>query len=213
LVDHVDDGQKLLDRLGADGFNVAAAFWVKAADEEIWHLYIASPLVDPQRIGDAYRAVYTSLSVLGETWVTLSDVKLVRPDHPLAQAAAELQRRYPGPGAVRSKRSRVADFRMEEMYVYPPGPKDERWRGIDVKVMNDAQEEDAFRVEFWPRELQAPRGPGGEFHRVPRSAAVRVKGDHVIDFRPPEKPLPHLTQKDYEEKALEAVKSEGANPF
>jgi hypothetical protein len=35
---------------------------------------------------------------------------------------------------------------------------------------------------------------------------VRVEGDRVIDFRPPENTWPSLTRSDYEQKAVEAVK-------
>jgi len=41
--------------------------------------------------------------------------------------------------------------------------------------------------------------------QVPRPAQVLVKDGQVIEYRPPEKAVPHLTQSDYEKKALEVV--------
>src|SRR5205823_208896 len=85
------------------------------------------------------------------------------------------------------------------------GASDGRCRGISIVVFPEPQPEGAYRVEFWPHEPQAALGLDGQPRRVPRPAAVRVEGGRVTEYRPPEKPLPHLGQSDYEQKALEAV--------
>ena len=41
-----EDGQKLLDYLAGSGFEVQAAFWVKAAEDGRWHYYLVSPAVE-----------------------------------------------------------------------------------------------------------------------------------------------------------------------
>jgi hypothetical protein len=41
----IDDGQRLLDRLGEEGIVVRAACWVKPVEEDRWSLYIATPLM------------------------------------------------------------------------------------------------------------------------------------------------------------------------
>ena|SRR5208337_825455 len=59
-----DDGQRLVDQLIRDDFEISVAFWLKTSEEGLWHLYIASPFVDEERLGVAYRMVYASLVLL-----------------------------------------------------------------------------------------------------------------------------------------------------
>ena len=46
LVDpYLRDGQKLVEELSVRGFDLAAAFWLKAIDDDRWYFYIVSPVV------------------------------------------------------------------------------------------------------------------------------------------------------------------------
>ena len=42
----IDDGQRLLDRLGEESFAIRAAGWVKPVDEDRWSLYIVTSEID-----------------------------------------------------------------------------------------------------------------------------------------------------------------------
>src|SRR6266545_1064572 len=96
LVDsQIDDGQRLVQQLVLDGFEVTVSFWVKTSEEGLWHLYIASPSVDEEKLGDAYRKVYASLSRIPGSWVSPSDIKLVNDKNLIAKDAAEVRDRYP----------------------------------------------------------------------------------------------------------------------
>jgi hypothetical protein len=206
LVDYrIRDGQRLVNQLARDGFGVAAAFWLKARDDGPWHLYIASPSVRREKVGEAYRFVYAALSKLPGPGLSLSEVKLVESGDPVAREVDEFLRRYPGPNGTRLPHPVLGGMAFDEAYLYPPVLGDERWRGVSVMVFEEPHQKDAFLVEFWPHELQAPVGAGGDFRRVPRPAAVRIEGGRAVEYRPPERPLPQLSQGDYEKKALEAV--------
>ena len=43
VTSHVDEGEALINRLAMDGVQVVSACWVKAAEEEGFYLYIATP--------------------------------------------------------------------------------------------------------------------------------------------------------------------------
>jgi hypothetical protein len=116
----IEDGGRLVAQLAEDGFEVAVAFWVKSAEEGLWHLYIASPLVSADAVGESYRKVYASLSRVPDAWVSLSEIKLVRADSLAAREAAEIQRRHPGRVPTRTRRPRLGDLAIEEAYIYPP---------------------------------------------------------------------------------------------
>src|SRR5437899_1992389 len=124
LVDNrLDDGGKLVSQLARDGFEVIVAFWVKTSEEALWHLYLASPSVHAETIGEAYRAVYASLSKLPELSVSLTEIKLVKPDNPIARDVLDIVRRYP-PGRLptRSRRPNLGGVAIDEVYIYPPAP-------------------------------------------------------------------------------------------
>jgi hypothetical protein len=86
---------------------------------------------------------------------------------------------------------------------------DTKWRGIEADPRPDPIHPHRYRVVFMARRLGHARGPDGEYPRAPREASVIVEGEHelrVIGYDPPEDPLPRLTRKDWEGKALEAVR-------
>jgi len=117
----IDDGQRLLDRLGEKGFVVRAACWVKPADEGRWSLYIATPAVDEK--GDtlpAYRQIIPVLQSLGSDWITSSDVKVVGAKHPIVQDALDVLRRFPHSTPIRSPRPLLGGIPVEDLFVYSP---------------------------------------------------------------------------------------------
>ena len=72
VVKQIDDGERIIDQLMSDGFEVTAASWVKTAEEGLWDLYIASPLVEANRPGEAYRTLYASISKIpGLAWIPM----------------------------------------------------------------------------------------------------------------------------------------------
>src|SRR3954464_3590311 len=85
--DRVNEGARLLEQLARDGFDVRAAFWVKESEDGPWHLCIASPSVAGGKVGDAYRAVYASLSKISAPALSVSEIKLLPASDVVAGAA------------------------------------------------------------------------------------------------------------------------------
>jgi hypothetical protein len=117
----IDDGQRLLDRLGDEGVVVRAACWVKPVEEDRWSLYIATPSVDEKGSLAAYRQLSRVLRSLGDGWLTSSDVTLVGEKHPIVTDVLDILRRFPHRTPIRSPRSLLGGISIEEVYVYPLG--------------------------------------------------------------------------------------------
>jgi hypothetical protein len=205
VIERIDAGARFLALL-EKYLPVKVAFWLKAAEETKWFLYVASDQVNDATRGAHYEDVGRAVKVLDDPNFNSFRVKLLSADQPLARAALERSRqasRWSGPVIVNG--GLFGGMSVAEVYIYPPPPYDPRWRGVSIMVFSEGPREDAYRVEFWPREPAAMIVSGGPPKKVPRPAGVRVESGRVTEFRPPEKPLPDLTQEDYERKALEAV--------
>jgi hypothetical protein len=120
LVDsRIDDGERVVDQLIRDNFEVTVAFWVKLGEYAPWHLYIASPMVKAEKPGQAYPALYASLSKIPNSSVQLSDIKLVNDANPIARDAIMLRLQYPGMMPTKFPGKSLGDLSIEEVYVYP----------------------------------------------------------------------------------------------
>lgn len=120
---HIDEGQRLVGALARDGFEVAAAFWVKIRDAEgdvRWDLYIVSRLVDEQGLLSGYRAVHRALSQIPDPSLSVTEIKLVGPAKPEAKGVMELVKRYRNRLPVHIPCAPHGDVEMEEVYIYAP---------------------------------------------------------------------------------------------
>jgi hypothetical protein len=120
-----DDGRRLVGQIIRDGFDVSVAFWVKTSEEGLWHLYIASPAVDAERPGEAYQKVYTSLSKIPDSAVSLPDIKLINDESPIAQDVIAICDRYPARVPRRFRGKRIGNLSIVEAYIYPPPVRSE----------------------------------------------------------------------------------------
>jgi hypothetical protein len=116
----IDDGGRFVQRFAVDGNPVQAAFWIKAADEDNWFLYVVTDLVDRVGPAAAYRAVHASLKKLGETWIASSEIKVISPSNPLARDVLALMARQPGRLATRFGGRMLGSIAVEQAYIYPP---------------------------------------------------------------------------------------------
>jgi hypothetical protein len=116
----IDDGQKLVEMLRAGGFDVTAAWWMKASEERLWFLYIASKEVDEKGIAAAYRALSTARRGMEELWVDTFEVKLVGADKPITKDVLRAFGRHPGRMPLRYFGPPLGDVSVEEAYIYPP---------------------------------------------------------------------------------------------
>jgi len=116
----ISDGQTLLTRLAGAGFDVTAACWVKTSEEGRWFLYIVSKAVDERGPAAAYREAYGVLQSMDSPWISMSEVKLISPQNPIAQDVLEIQRHHPGRTPTRTRRSQLGNVAIDEAYIYPP---------------------------------------------------------------------------------------------
>jgi hypothetical protein len=130
----IDDGQRLIEQLVRDGFEVSAAFWVKTSEEGLWHLYIASPSVGAEKLGESYRKVYASLNKVSDSWVSPSDIKLVNDMNPIAQDAIEVRDRQPAKIPTRYHGKRLGSLPINEAYIYPPSTPEKVWVRLSYRV-------------------------------------------------------------------------------
>jgi hypothetical protein len=118
LVDtQIDDGQRFVDQLLADDFDVTVAFWVKDG-EGSWRLYIASPAFDDRKPGENYRAVRDSLAKIPDPTVQPWTIILINDKNSMTQAAGRIAGR-PGKEAIRYGGPRLGESPIEEAYIYP----------------------------------------------------------------------------------------------
>ena len=167
-------------------------------------LYIASKTVTEKGLAGAYRVAGSILRASNNPTLTFSELKLVPLDNPIATEMLEMQQRCAGRTSPIPRREQFSNLSIDEAYVYPPLSADTRWLGIRIVVFANDDTSKDYSVEFWPNLPQAPRGNGIP-QRVPRPARVRVEGVKAVEYKAPEKPLPHLERHDYEEKAVQSV--------
>lgn len=119
--DKIEDGMRLLGRLGDAGFVVRAACWVKPAEKDRWSLYIVTPAVDEEGSLAAYGRVNRVLRSIQEewvAWVTSSEIKLLGVNHPVAQALLANQQRFSGKMLTGDQIPYFGGIQVEEVYLY-----------------------------------------------------------------------------------------------
>ncbi|MBY0232823.1 MAG: hypothetical protein K2W96_26370 [Gemmataceae bacterium] len=115
----VEDGCRLAARLVEEGVDVAAACWVRSAEDHRWTLYISTSLIDKKGPLAAYREVQRVLHSLGETGLSVSDIVLIGERHPITIDVLSILRRTNGLSPARSTRPLLGGAPIEEVYVYP----------------------------------------------------------------------------------------------
>ncbi len=116
----IGDGQKLAEELARAGIEVAAAFWLKAAEESPWYFYVVTPVVDEEGPVRAYRRTHTVIRRIAQPfWIDPFEVKLIGPADPLAQDVLAVQRRYRGRGPIRYAGKHLGGVSVEGAYLYP----------------------------------------------------------------------------------------------
>jgi hypothetical protein len=123
LVDEqIEDGQKLIDQLLAEGLDLTAVCWVRLqeSEEHEWRFYIISERFGQDGSKDARLSVYETISKMPEPqspWFTGFKLRLAGLNDPVAKEVLDFRARYPGrkwlPGA------NVYSKTIEQAYIYP----------------------------------------------------------------------------------------------
>ncbi len=118
VTEEIDAGKELVAKFSTF-MPVEAAFWLNPSDDGRWALYIASPEVDDARLDIAYGEVLRIVHDMNTPFLDPFQVKLVGSSHPLASAAVEINRKFPGLMPSRFRGSNFGGTGVEEVYLYP----------------------------------------------------------------------------------------------
>lgn len=115
----IEAADNLLSYLQANGFDIAAACWVKE-ESGLWYLYIASRIVDANGASEAYRELSRLLRKNSNPWIDPFEIKLIKTDEPLAKEIQDLHRRYPELFNTRNRLRELGGMNVGEARIYPP---------------------------------------------------------------------------------------------
>ena len=118
--DWVDEGRVLLEHLMTADFQVAVAFWVKPGEDAVWRLYLAPSGFSQGDRSGAHAKVYDILDHIPGTSISLSDITLLDPASPAAEAVTELRDRSSTSVPRMYRHQRFGNLAAKEAIIYPP---------------------------------------------------------------------------------------------
>jgi hypothetical protein len=118
VTEQIDAGAKFLAEF-EKRIPVTAAFWLRANDEDSSYLYVASDEFNDKKLDVGYGEVLRVAAVMRDPNFDPFRVKLIRPGDPLAKAALDVLRRYPGRMPARILRTYFGGVGVDEVYIYP----------------------------------------------------------------------------------------------
>jgi hypothetical protein len=116
----IEDGQKLLARLAAANIDVAAAAWIKEAENPRWHFYIASKAIEELDRAEVRRRIDAEVRRPPDLWIDLFDVRVIGATEPLARDVMDYQSKHPKRIPVRFRGYRLGRLDVEAAFIYPP---------------------------------------------------------------------------------------------
>jgi hypothetical protein len=116
--EQIDAGTRFLDEF-QKYLPIQIAFWLKEAEDGDWNLYIASDQITEDNFDVAYGEVARIAGQVRDPWFDLFQVKLVGTYDPLAQAALNIQQRFPVRMPVRLHGKTFGGLTVDEVYIYP----------------------------------------------------------------------------------------------
>jgi hypothetical protein len=118
VIEETDAGAELVRRFNAY-MPVEAAFWIKSVDDGRWTLYISSNKIDEKTFDLGYGEVLRLAQEMKNPYIDPFRVQLVTETDPLAQAAVDIHRRYPGNMATRFGGKEFGGMPVEGAHIYP----------------------------------------------------------------------------------------------
>lgn len=119
----IRDGQRLIERLAAEGIAVTAAGWVQESDGSLWYLYLVTPLVNKKEDTlPAYRRIGPIIVEMQKegSWIEPSDVKAIGPHDPIARDMVAHWGRRRARTPMRFQAWRLGELAVEDACIYPP---------------------------------------------------------------------------------------------
>ena len=120
VVEQCDEGERLVEQLQTDEFNIEAAAWIKTSDDGQWFLYLASKMVDEKGLAAAYRVVQAAIRQMSRRYLDPFDVKLVSASHPLVSDVQKIYERFPARIQTQFGGAQLGGMSIVEALIYPP---------------------------------------------------------------------------------------------
>jgi hypothetical protein len=130
--EQTESGERLIEALAKDGFDVLVAFWAKPTEEGKWFLYLASAMVDDKGPAAAYRLVHGILRKMPDLWIDPLEIRVVGLNDSLTEAALAatkpvvphspfaVRNAKAHPGMTRFGGSTLGGVSIDGAYIYPP---------------------------------------------------------------------------------------------
>lgn len=123
LVDNqINDGRKPVENLLQRGFDLSAAFWVRATMNGKWYFYIVSPIVDTDGGFEAYLRLHPLVRAMPQPfWINPLRIKLIGMNHPIAKDVLAIDISAAGPRAypIPWGGTQLGNLSVEGVYLYP----------------------------------------------------------------------------------------------
>jgi hypothetical protein len=117
VTEQVDAGARFLVELEKT-MTVTVAFWLKRPDHDSWNFYVAPDRSLHDNQGVAAGEVLRVALAMADPNLGFLQVRRINSDDPLARAALDYQRLYPGK-PVRLRDRVFGDIAVDEVYIYP----------------------------------------------------------------------------------------------
>jgi len=114
-----DAGRKLLAQLVRNSYQVEAAFWLETTEDNLWLLYLVTPLVEQIGLAEAIGRLHPLLYGLPGTPLSLSEIRLIESGNPIAKDVLSLLERPQDDSGINYRGSRLGDLSIEWAYIYP----------------------------------------------------------------------------------------------
>jgi hypothetical protein len=118
VIEQIDAGTRFLNEF-QKYMPVQVAFWLKEAEEVDWNLYVVSDQITEDNFDVAYGEVLRIAGQLRDPLFDPFQVKLIGANDLLAQAALDIQRRFPGGIPTWFHGKTFGGRSVEDVYIYP----------------------------------------------------------------------------------------------
>ncbi len=119
VMEEIDAGGKLAREFDQYA-PVKVAFWLKASDDDHRYLYLASDRIDDTNFGLAYGEVARLSDRFRSPFFDPFRVKVISGEDPLAQAAVDVNRQFPGQIPTRLRGQMFGGIFVDDVFIYPP---------------------------------------------------------------------------------------------
>lgn len=119
VAEKIDIGGRLVRNLDDAKIPVQAALWLYKPEPDVWHLVIASPLVNSVGPKAAYALIDNIVrDQLGDEDISITEISVVRPNDPLISALRKADKSGPDVAGMRITGTAIGNTYIENAYIY-----------------------------------------------------------------------------------------------